>query len=296
MRTPRPSPLSLLVYPYDALRPLTRGAAEVRSAGREPGTALIWFMDRGRSAQVADLVCDRPGGLSLIVVLPPVDDLTEDLEIVHAVQRSRPHGVLPHHPDLTVQDLAQVLRRPPADLGGEVTDYLRWRGIGIDRDTAHVILRIVDLSGELRSISAVSRSLYLSRRALGRRLLSRGLPVPSHWLQISRLLRVTARLQNSDATVSSIAFDLGYPDGFSVSNQMERLIGLRPSEVRVRLGWEWVLETWLRKEAERGRLSPVLTRLAQGEEARVARPRSMRLARRSPGPTETAAGDLEAPA
>jgi AraC-like DNA-binding protein len=239
------------------------------------------------------MVCERPGGLSLIVVLPPVEDLGANVEIMHAVLRARPHGVLPHHPDLTAPELAQVLRRPPADLGGEVTDYLRWRGLGIDRDTAHVIRRIVDLSGELRSISAVSRSLYLSRRALGRRLLSRGLPVPSHWLQISRLLRVTLRLQNSDATVSSIAFDLGYPDGFSVSNQMERLVGLRPSEVRARLGWEWVLETWLRREAERGRLAPVLGRMTPVGEGRAQDPRSFRAARRRTTAKDTLAGDLE---
>jgi AraC-like DNA-binding protein len=101
----------------------------------------------------------------------------------------------------------------------------------------------------------VSRSLYVSRRALGRRLALEGLPVPSHWLQMGRLLRVAVRLQNSEATVSSVAFEHGYPDGFSLSNQMERLMGHRPSEVRRRLGWEWLVESWLRREAGAGRLS-----------------------------------------
>jgi AraC-like DNA-binding protein len=141
------------------------------------------------------------------------------------------------------------------DLAGEVTDYLRWRGLGIDRDTMHLIRRILDLSRDLKSISAVSRGMYVSRRALGRRLTARGLPVPSHWLQLGRLLRVAIRLQNSDATVSSVAFEHGYPDGFSLSNQMERLIGRRPSDARRRLGWEWLVESWLRREADAGRLS-----------------------------------------
>ncbi|HSH75835.1 MAG TPA: AraC family transcriptional regulator, partial [Longimicrobiales bacterium] len=142
----------------------------------------------------------------------------------------------------------------------------------IDRDTSHVIRRIIDLSSDLRTVSAVCRGLYLSRRALGRRLKSRGLPVPSHWLQLGRLLRVALKLQNSEATVSSAAFDLGYPDGFSVSNQMERLLGFRPSEVRVRLGWEWILESWLRREAERGGLAPTLTRRCYAEGARRPKP------------------------
>jgi AraC-like DNA-binding protein len=91
---------------------------------------------------------------------------------------------------------------------------------------------------------------------MGRRLQNRGLPVPSHWLQLGRLLRVASRLQNSQATISSVAFEHGYPDGFSLSNQMERLIGHRPSDVREWLGWEWLVESWLQREAARGGLRP----------------------------------------
>jgi AraC-like DNA-binding protein len=256
--------LSLLAYPYLTLRPFSGGPGELRPAARQPGTALVWSMADGRHRACADMVADRPGGLSLLVILPPGETVVSDPHVMHEVQRARPHGILPFHPEPSASDLAQVLRTPPADLGGEVTDYLRWRGLGIDRDTTHIIRRIIDLSAELRSVSAVSRGMYLSRRALGRRLMSRGLPVPSHWLQLGRLLRVALRLQNGDSTVSSIAFDLGYPDGFSASNQMERLIGHRPSEVRARLGWEWMLEAWLRKEAERGGLTPTLSRQCRG--------------------------------
>lgn len=259
--------LSLLTYPYGSLQPLSRGPTELRQRGREPGAAVVWMMAAGRHPITVDIVADRPGGLALLVILPPGTEITSDPEVIASVERCRPHGILPFHPRPDPADLAQVLRRPPADLGAEVTDYLAWRGLGVDRDTAHVIRRIVDLSGELRSVSAVSRSLYLSRRALGRRLMSRGLPVPSHWLQAARLLRVATRLQNCDATVSSIAIDVGYPDGFSVSNQMERLFGCRPSDVRTRLGWEWLLEAWLKREAERGALTPTSTRQLDATES-----------------------------
>lgn len=260
----RHPPLSLLSYPYSRLQPFTSGPSELRAAGRQPGGALVWTMADGRHPACAQMVSDRPGGLALLVILPPGDDVIADPHVMHDVQRSRPHGILPYHLEPSVSDLTQVLRTPPADLGGEVIDYLRWRGLGVDRETAHVVRRIIDLSADLRSVSAVSRGMYLSRRALGRRLLSRGLPVPSHWLHVGRLLRVALKLQNSEATVSSIAFEHGYPDGFSVSNQMERLTGFRPSDVRVRLGWEWILESWLRKEAEMGGLTPTLTRRVRG--------------------------------
>jgi len=98
--------------------------------------------------------------------------------------------------------------------------------------------------------------MYLSRRALGRRFESEGLPVPSHWLHFCRLLRVAFRLQNSDDSVVAAGFRLGYSDGFSLSNQMHRLTGFRPQEARKYLGWEWLLEAWLRREAEQGGLRP----------------------------------------
>ena len=44
----------------------------------------------------------------------------------------------------------------------------------------------------------------------------------------------------------------GYPDGFSLSNQMKRLTGVRPSEVKERIGWEWVLERWIQRELASG--------------------------------------------
>ena len=67
------------------------------------------------------------------------------------------------------------------------------------------------------------------------------------------------RLQNSDETLFSIGYELGYPDGFSLSNQMNRLLGVRPSDARRYLGWEWILEAWLRREAATGGLGPAYT-------------------------------------
>jgi hypothetical protein len=61
-------------------------------------------------------------------------------------------------------------------------------------------------------------------------------------------------LQSTDQSLFQVARRLGYPDGFTLSNQMERLVGVRPSVVRERLGWEWVAECWLQKEWETGGL------------------------------------------
>ncbi|MEM7416111.1 MAG: AraC family transcriptional regulator [Gemmatimonadota bacterium] len=156
-----------------------------------------------------------------------------------------------------------------------MTDYLAWRGIVVERDTTQLIRRIVELSADLRTVTALARGMYMSRRALGRRLMTRGLPVPSHWLQVARILRVAARLQNTDTSILSLAYQSGYPDGFSMSNQMHRLIGYRPSQMREYLGWEWIFEAWLRREAEAGGLSPSsVAKLQAGPKASAPPPAS----------------------
>lgn len=252
------APLSILAHPYTALRPFEGGRQALKEAARDPGSAVVWRIGGAANPPEAELLRRRPGGLTLLVVLPDAERISGNPELIRRIQELRPHGILPRHEELRAVELGHVLKRPPFDLPVEVTDYIAWRGLEVDQDTVRVIRRIVELSEELKSVTALARSLYMSRRALGRRFMSRGLPVPSHWLQMARLVRVALRLQNSNASVFSVACEFGYPDGFSVSNQMSRLLGFRPTEVRERYGWEWLLEAWLRREAEAGALTPTV--------------------------------------
>ena len=277
--------LSILAHPYDRLDPLIHGKRQLQAAAEHPGTAVVWQVTGHHDEQTARFVEDRPGGLALIVILPRSSTLEDDPALLDAVLSARPRGLLPHHYGPRASDLAEVLRCPPLDMAADVTDYLTWRGISLDRDTTNIVRQIIDLSARTKTINGLARAMYLSRRALGRRLSDRGLPVPSHWLQFARLLRLTARLQNSEANIFSLAYELGYPDSFAVSNQMYRLIGHRPSVVRERLGWDWVLESWIRREAESGGFGPgTADRLLAHSEPRS--PGSMAAAarRRAPAP------------
>lgn len=257
MSTSPHHPLHLLTPPYRRLHPLSGSRRQLKELGRTPGSALIWAPPTRRIApDHLTLARNRPGGMALILVLPPADQLPDATRLLRIAEESRPAAVLPHHGAPSAREMAETLRRPPEDLPAEVTEYMRWRGLRLDRETARLVRKTVELSAELRSVSALARSLYLSRRALGRRFMVRGLPVPSHWLHFARLLRVVLRLQQSEESVLSVGFGLGYPDGFSLSNQMVRLTGIRPSQARTRLGWEWFMEAWLRKEAETGGLRP----------------------------------------
>lgn len=251
--------LSLLSHPYCALRPLGGDRSLLKAEGRRPGCALVWRATAPPDRKDLEMVNRRPGGLALLVVLPPASEVAQQAEFLVLVTEARPQSILPFHEVSSPRELAQALRRPPEDLAVDVTDYLAWRGIRLDQSTRHIVRKIVELSADLRSVTALSRSLYISRRALGRRFMRQGLPVPSHWLHFARLLRVAIRLQNTEESVLSLGYDLGYSDGFSLSNQMARLMGQRPSDARRYLGWEWLMEAWLRREADTGGLAPSYT-------------------------------------
>ena len=265
---PRSVPSFLLLsHPYRTLHPLTSGDALPGRRKDRRGAALVWRLLTPVDAADLDFARSRPPGIALIVILPPAETIDRPDPVLRVTELCRPHSLLPHHRDPSVLDLRSVLSRPPEDLPGEVADYLTWRGLLIDLETRRLIRKTVELSGELTTVNGLARALYLSRRALGRRFTTRGLPVPSHWLHFGRVLRAALRLQDKHETLFAAAASLGYPDGFALSNQMVRLVGIRPTIARDRLGWEWMLEEWLLREARRGGFSRELGRtLLAGEE------------------------------
>ncbi len=247
--------LSVFAPPYRALHAAPRSEPAFREHLCDArGVALLWRLGGPEQHRDFHLARSRPGGVSLICVLPPGADVAVSPEMLRIVELCRPTSVLPYHPEANLGELRRLCRRPPDDLPAEVVDYLAWRGIPLDQETRRLVRRMLELSGELRTVAAMARGLYLSRRALGRKLLSATLPVASHWLHFGRVLRASVLLQSTEASLFSVSCDMGYSDGFALSNQMKRLTGVRPSDVREYLGWEWILEGWLRREAEEGSL------------------------------------------
>ncbi|MDE2875836.1 MAG: hypothetical protein OXU69_17035 [Gemmatimonadota bacterium] len=227
---------------------------------REGGWAMLWNLGGEEWHHGHPVATERLAGIPLVIILPSGNDELSVLRILRVIEQTRPQAVIPYHRVPGPGEIASVIRRPPTSLASGVTEYLEWRGVPLDPVTRKVIRRTVELSDRVRTIAALAKSLYMSRRALGRRLLNQGLPVPSHWLQVSRILRATIRLQNSESSLFRVASSLGYPDGFSLSNQMSRLLGIRPLEAREKLGWEWILETWLAREAQRGTIAADIMR------------------------------------
>ena len=243
------SVFSLLAPPYRELLAIDAQEAFPEDPRSRGGAALVWSLGRGHHERHLEQIAGRPGGLPLMVMLPRSGTVSRvRSRVLEVLEEARPQAVLPFHPTPDVRELRLLLRAEPDDLAGEMLDYLWWRGLRLDQENRRILRRTVELSAELQTLGALARGVYMSRRALGRRFRRSGIPVPSHWLQFCRLLRVALRLQNSDDSLFAIAASLGYPDGFTLSNQMERMVGVRPSVVRERLGWEWFIEAWLYRE------------------------------------------------
>jgi len=243
--------LALLEPPYQQLTAITMGW---KPASLPPqGLALVWWLTDGvEQAREMDWLNCRVPGLPVIVVLPSAREIGRAAPLLGRLPDLHPRAVLPEGPLATPAHLCQLLRFPPQQIPEGVTGYLMRRGLIQSQALRNAVRRIFQLAPETRSIAKLARRLYTSRRTLGRCFSSAGLPVPSHWLQFGRLLQVAMNLQNDQANIFRIASSVGYPDGFTASNQMMRLLGVRPSHVRRCLGWEWIVEAWLQREVHTG--------------------------------------------
>jgi AraC-like DNA-binding protein len=241
--------LALFGPPYDMTVPCGLDVLdELTDVDDWKGHALVWQLTGAdQSAEFAALRRKAPG-LPLLVLLPPPLDVQHVLGMLPMVRLLAPRLILPYGVLDTPYRLRHVLAMAPRSIANAVTQHLVQRGLLTTRRELSEFRRIMELAADTRSISLLSRRMYTSRRTLGRHFSERRLPVPSHCLQFARLLHVALQMHNDESAVFRIAARFGYPDGFTMSNQMKRLIGYRPSEVRELLGWEWLVEAWLKRE------------------------------------------------
>ncbi len=236
------SALVLASAPYTELRPIAPEACREL----KPGDALFW--DIGRTVDPErhlEVLHRRAYGSALFAILPPADQLPRVLWALREVPSLYPTGMLPQV-DVDAVTATELLRTPPFDYVGSFLHYIHRRGIV--GDPQRRIRQVVAASTVARTVSRLSHRLHISRRTLGREFKAWGLPAPSHWLQFARIFRSCLRIQSDRCTVARAAAAEGYPDAFTLSNQMKRLLDIRPSELKVRFGWEWVIEAWLTTE------------------------------------------------
>jgi AraC-like DNA-binding protein len=245
--------LTLFAPPYDQLLPCSpEMIRQLHAVDDWKGSAIVWQLSAtADEMKHYDALRFKAQGLPLLVLLPPPQDVPQIIDMLPLIRGLSPRMILPFGLFDTPYRLKQILAIPPRSIASAVTEYLTRRGLLRTRKGVREFYRIMELAPETSSIAMLSRRMYTSRRTLGRHFSATDMPVPSHCLHFARLINVTLQLQQDDAAIFRIASRFGYPDGFTMSNQMKRLIGYRPSEVRELLGWEWVVEAWLKIEGVR---------------------------------------------
>lgn len=243
--------LALIAPPYDRFHdPKSLAMHEV--IGRR-GAAFVWWLVNGIEQKPEfEFLRVRPQSIPLVVILPPPEEVMQTLPLLGHLRRLHPRAVLPVGTLDSPRRIRDILNVPPSPFGETVAEYLSRRGVIRDPGMERCVQRIFDLAPDVRSITQLAKRLYTSRRTLGRQFAAHNLPVPSHWLQFARVLHVAIHLQREPHAIFRIAMRMGYPDGFTLSNQMKRLIGMRPTELRGHVGWEWIVEAWLEKEGSTG--------------------------------------------
>jgi AraC-like DNA-binding protein len=219
------------------------------------GMAIVWHLQNTPSQLLEfDWLFDRPPELGLIIILPEADDIAAVASAVEHIDLLRPNAVLPTggtNKPLYYRDLLAVrAERIP----GVVIQHLDWRGYFASDDIRSTVRKILEQAPEITSMSQLANRMRIPRRTLGRRFESAEIPPPSAWLQLARLLRVCVKLQRTNDSIFHLAIRAGYPDGFTLSNQMKRLIGCRPSDMRQLRGWEWIVEAWVRNQIAAGQM------------------------------------------
>lgn len=238
--------------PYQDLEPVELGWSP---ADPEPGGSVVWFMAAaGNIYPELDWVRDRPGWMPLFVVLPPPEEILPIAPILRSVPDVAPRGVIPSAGRGLARALRTLLAAPPSSLPRAVADHLEGAGLLLDSDARELVETIFGSAPHVSSIEKLASKMCQSRRTLGRFFQTRGLPVPSRWLQFARILHVAITIQNTRMSIGRVSTRFGYTDGFTLSNSMKRLTGHRPTFVRERLGWEWIVETWIRRERGYGAL------------------------------------------
>lgn len=242
-----PSNLSRFEPPYERLVP--QPLVPIGNVQDWRGCAVVWRVTEAAAQWTEyEWLVHRPYGLPLFILLPHVDEIDRAVPLLRRLRELRPRAVIPGAILGTPDHMRALLSAPPRSLAAAITEYLAHRGVLRNEETRKEVQRLLELSGEITSVTQLARRMYTSRRSLGRHFAGRGLPVPSHWLQVGRLLHACTHLQCERTAAFRIAARMRYPDGFTMSNQMKRLLGFRPSEVRRLLGWEWIVEAWLERE------------------------------------------------
>jgi AraC-like DNA-binding protein len=138
-----------------------------------------------------------------------------------------------------------------APLPEELEEWLPVRVPGLAPGVLQLVCEIVRLSPRFSEVGELLSTVGHAERTVRTWFRRAGVPGPGKWLAAAHAVRAALRLQADErAPLLTLAVECGYSDHSSLSRQSLRLFGVRPGAIRRTLGWEWLLDRWLRRACE----------------------------------------------
>jgi len=136
----------------------------------------------------------------------------------------------------------------PAALPEQIEAWLSIRVPGLPVAVTRLIRAIIEQSPRFSEVGPLLESMGHAERTTRTWFRHAGVPGPGKWLAAAHAVRTALRLQAEEGTpLLTVAVECGYSDHSSLSRQSLRLFGVRPGVIRRTLGWEWLLDRWLRR-------------------------------------------------
>ena len=187
----------------------------------------------------------RLPGVPVVLSLGP--EIADGLQLAAQAARSSVRAVVAGN-----APLGEALRRPLTSvdtLGPDVVDWLPLFGLRLSPTLNHLIAQIFGDAPRFTEIGALLRQVGAAESSTRFRFRKKGLPAPSRWLQAARAVHAALRIQfEPEKSILAHACALGYADHSALCHQMKRVFGTTPASIRPTLGWEWLLERWVREE------------------------------------------------
>ena len=228
------------VHDLSALAPRDLPDAALLAIGLDPGRQG-WGET---AALVSQLRARFPAAPVVLRVAPGAD--ADDLERARRAGELRVRAVA-----VEGEPLRALLRKSltnPIGMPDEVEQWLPIRLPGLAPGVGQMIGLIVRLAPGFTEVSALLGTLGHAERTVRTWFRRAAVPGPGKWLAAAHAVHAALRLQAEESLpLLTIAVECGYSDHSSLSRQSLRLFGVRPGAIRRTLGWEWLLDRWLRR-------------------------------------------------
>ena len=238
-------PIFLLRPPYGP-RDLRAALPDLKAAAEIPGTVVGVQVHRPEvdlgalEAVVRDLAQHIPScPVVVILQVPPEEGLLVATRLAPLPLRA----VVPRGP-LMLPILRDALTDSAA-LPHRVVAWLRLRTVRLNPNLVELLEQLFTDAPEHADLTSLLDAHRVPQATARFRLRKKSLPPPSQWFQLARALHAALRLQaEPDASMTAVAQKLGFADHSALAHLLRRSLGVRASEVRGTLGWEWLLHRW----------------------------------------------------